>query len=173
MKAPSLTRMVLCLALCVPGAAAADERFDHRGAVGLLVGGGGEYLSITVPGAQVSGPRFDLDLGGTFAIGDDGNELLLLTRAILGGPRLQGALILGYRGYFGTDQVKTYFDLGAAGHLMPEISAGPRVGFGVQLELSSLVGLYAGIAAQLALGTLLRFDGELCLGLQVRTYILE
>jgi hypothetical protein len=174
MRARSSHVAALCLALGAAAVARADERYDHRGAVGVLVGSGGEWLNAASgPGLALQGFRLDVDLGGTYAIGDNGNELMLLGRAIFGGPSLEGSLILGYRGYFGQDEVKTFFDAGVAGHLMPELAVGPRLGFGVQYEFSPLVGAYAGIGGQVALGQTLRFDFELCLGLQVRTYILE
>lgn len=166
--------LVACLALCAAPAARADERFDHRGALGVLVGGGGEWMNAASgPGLGIQGLRVDVNLGGTWAIGVDGNELLVLARAIIGGPVLEGSLVLGYRGYFGQEQVKTYFDVGVAGHLMPELAVGPRLGFGVQYELSPIAGVYAGLAGQVGLGGTLRFDLELCLGLQLRTYLLE
>ncbi|MHB8873380.1 MAG: hypothetical protein ACYC8T_06805 [Myxococcaceae bacterium] len=161
----------LFAAALLAGTALADERYDHRGAVGLLLGATGEFMSTANPGV-VQGLRLGADLGGTWAVGYSGNELMLLGRAAFGGPRVEGSVTFGYRGYFGQDRVKTFVDLGAAVHF-PLVAVGPRVGFGVQYELSPIVGVYAGLAAQVGLGQALRFDGELCLGLQLRSYLLE
>jgi hypothetical protein len=69
--------------------------------------------------------------------------------------------------------VKTFFDLNAVVHLAPALTLGPRIGFGVQYELSPLFGVYAGLAAQIGFGQAIRFDGELIGGIQLRSYLLE
>jgi hypothetical protein len=100
---PRVTGLLLAAALIAPPVARADERFDHRGAVGLLVGGGAEYLSGIASERLVQGLRGDLELGGTLAVGVDGNELLLIGRATLGDPAIDWSVIFGYRGYFGQE----------------------------------------------------------------------
>lgn len=155
------------------GAPSKAERFDHRGAIGLLVGPGLQFKeSASPPDPRDGGFRALIDLGGTYAIGVDGNELLLAGRVGLGGP-LESTLYGGYRGYFGLERVKTFFDLDLALHFTPKLVAGPRVGFGVQYELSPVVGVFAGAALQFGLGQAIRFDAELVSGLQLRTYVLE
>lgn len=151
----------------------ADERFDHRGAVGLLLGGGGEYMNGLRSSELSAGFRADADVGGTFAIGVDGNELLLLGRGSFGGPAADWSAVFGYRGYFGQGRLKTFFDLDAAIHATPFVAAGPRVGFGLQVEVTQILGIYAGLAAQVGFGRGIRFDGELVLGVQLRSYLLE
>lgn len=151
-----------------------QERYDHRGAVGLLVGTGLEHTQSAAGGRFLeNGLRLDADLGLTVAVGHDGNELKAFGRASLGGSAVDWSMAAGYRGYFGDGRFKTFFDLDGAAHLAPAFVLGPRVGFGAQLELSPLVGLYAGLAAQLGFGAVLRFDAELVLGLQLRSYLLE
>jgi hypothetical protein len=167
-------RAALLIPLALASLPAQAERLDHRGAVGLLVGGGLELKeSVSARTGRDGGLRTDLDLGGTVAIGADGNELLGVARLQLGGPRLGTALLGGYRGYFGQDRFKTFFDLGAGVQLTPALTAGPRVGFGAQVELGALVGIYAGVAGQLAAGDGLRASVEAVLGFQVRSYLLE
>lgn len=165
----------VAFALLVGTTADAEQRFDHRGAVGLLLGGGLEFKEgITASQERDGGLRFPAELGGTYAIGYDGNELLALVRGSFGGPQLDTALIAGYRGYFGAhERFKTFFDLEAAAHFTPSFAVGPRIGFGAQYELSSIVGLYLGAGAQLAFGTGLRFSADLVAGLQFRSYLLE
>lgn len=163
----------LC-ALLLATSAGAQERFDHRGAVGLLLGGGLEHKdSASNTGGVESGFRYDLDLGGTIAVDEEGNELLAFARGSFGGREIDWSLTGGYRGYFGRERVKTFFDLDVAAHVTPELAVGPRVGFGLQYELSPLVGLFAGLAAQLGFGAAFRFDVELIGGLQLRSYLLE
>ncbi len=160
-------------ALGIAPASRADERFDHRGSIGLLVGAGGEYGSAAIGQGVVQGFRLDGDLGATLAVGVDGNEVLALARGTFLGPRPDWSLTLGYRGYFGQERLKTFFDLGAALHSMSALSAGPRLGFGLQYELSPVAGFYAGIAAQIGFGQAIRFDGEVVAGLQLRSYLFE
>ncbi|MFZ5468388.1 MAG: hypothetical protein ACOZIN_03030 [Myxococcota bacterium] len=162
-------------ALVVAVPVMAQERFDHRGALGVLLGGGLEHKSSGVIGAiPDSGVRGDVDLGLTFPVGHDGNELAFWARGTLGGPSLDLSLTGGYRGYFAEDErVKTFFDLDAALHAGSAFTIGPRMGFGAMYELSSVVGLYTGLGAQVGFGSTLRFDFELLLGVQLRTYLFE
>jgi hypothetical protein len=167
------TLLALC-ALLLAAPALADERFDHRGSLGLLLGAGAEQKDLITPsGFTDSGLRLDLDLGGTIAIGHDGNELLLVTRASLGGPVIDWSGFFGYRSYFGSDRVHTFFDLDLAMHFGPAITLGPRAGIGIQYELTSVVGAYANLGAQLGFGGAIRWDAELVIGVQLRSYLLE
>ncbi len=164
------------LALCAALPARA-ERLDHRGSLGLLLGGGGELKSGVAAGGLASdtGAKLLMDLGGTWAVDYDGNELMALARAGLFASRTELGFIAGYRGYFGKERLKTFFDLGAALQWVPGLmfTAGPRIGAGLQVELTSVVGLYVGAAGQAGFGGGLRFSGELCAGLQLRSYLLE
>jgi hypothetical protein len=113
------------------------------------------------------------DLGGTLALGAHGNELIAFARGGFGGNKLAWTAVAGYRGYFGYEQIKTFFDLDLAVQLAPFLTAGPRIGGGVQYELSSLIGVYAGFALQLGFGTGILFSAELITGVQLRSYLLE
>lgn len=166
--------MRLPLLLVLLPLAASAERFDHRGAVGLLLGPGLEYRSNLTPGATADvGFRGLGDLGGTIAVGVNGNELLAFARGGLGGPSTAWSATAGYRGYFGYEQLKTFLDLTLAAHVRPYLRIGPRVGGGVQYELSSIAGLYAGFAFQFGFGNGFLFSGELVGGVQLRSYLLE
>lgn len=168
------SRALAVAALLTAGSAFAEQRFDHRGSVGLLLGGGIEFKEGAAAGTERdSGLRYLGDLGGTFAVDYDGNELMALVRGSFGRPQIGSALILGYRGYFGADRAKTFFDLGGALHFTPAFTAGARLGFGFQYELSSVIGVYVGAAAQLGGGNGIRFSAEVISGLQFRSYLLE
>lgn len=167
--------LLLLLGL-LPLAAWADERFDHRGSLGLLIGGGGvaqENLYLLTVGQRDSGLRGLADLGGTWAIGENGNELAAWVRGTIGGGKLGLSVIGGYRGYFGYDRFKTFLDLDLALQAQPYFTLGPRIGGGVQYELSPIAGVYAGLAMQAAGGSGLLLSGELIVGLQLRSYLLE
>ena len=159
--------------LLAPRSAFAEERFDHRGSLGVLVGGGLEYKeAVTADKVRDGGLRFPAQIGGTWAFDYDGNELLALVRASFG-PKIDTSVIAGYRGYFGKDRAKTFFDVDLAVHFTPAFDIGPRVGFGFQYELASVVGVYVAGAAQIGGGNGFRFSAEAVVGLQFRSYLLE
>jgi hypothetical protein len=150
-----------------------DERYDHRGAVGLLFGSGGAGVSLGATTPSLFGLRWTQELGGTYAIDVNGNELVLVLRgSIVPEPRIYG-LAGGYRGYFGYQRVKTFIDLQVAAYVSPTFLIGPRVGAGVQFELSPIAGLFVGGAVNLGFGNGLLLSGELIAGLQLRSYLLE
>ena len=162
--------------LCAAGLSRADVRYDHAGAIGLLVGGLGEYKAAINPVGALppdSGFRLGPELGATLAIGHDGNELKLVARGTFLGPTPDVSALFGYRNYFGRDQWKTFFDLDVAGHFTPHITVGARFGIGVQWDWLPIAGTYVTLAGQIGFGQALRFSGELALGFQFRTYVLD
>lgn len=153
----------------------ADERFDHRGAIGLLLGTGVDFKD-SIPARQFErdqGLRHNVDLGGTWAIGHDGNEIRGWGRGSFGARNKDWAVAAGYRGYFGQDRVKTFFDLDAVLHLTPIFTAGPRVGIGIQYEITSIWGVFVATGVQIGVGAGLRFSFDAMAGMQIRTYLLE
>ena len=180
------SRAVLIAAVVFTSSASAVERFDHRGAVGLLLATELVFKdSLPIAGFRDSGTKPALDLGVSRSIGVDGNELSLTTSVIfpLGCGAAVGtynpctvwdvALFGGYRGYFGQDRWKTFFDLDLALHVTPLFVGGPRIGFGVQYEPSALFGIYAAAVGELGFGAGLRFSAQLVAGVQLRSYLLE
>ena len=156
------------------GAALAEDRWDHRGSLGLLLGTGyevGETRSTS--GVLASGSRLDADLGGTYALPGSNDEILMFLRGGFLGGRVDLSLTGGYRGYFGLDEFKTFFDAGLSVHATPYWSVGPRVGLGVQYEFSPVVGAYVSLAGQLGAGNGVRYDAEVTTGLQFRSFLLE
>lgn len=164
-------------------AAAPEERFDHRGAVGLLLG-----LSALRKESSAGDNtwRGALNVGGTLNVGWRSNEILLLgsvsmtrtevldttTNKLSYGFGIDGQVAGLFRGYFG-DRWKTFFDLGAALNFSPGVTAGPRLGIGLQYELSSLAGIFATLGAFIGFGSVLMWRAELMLGVQLRSFLLE
>ncbi|MBS1153023.1 MAG: hypothetical protein H6Q89_4721 [Myxococcaceae bacterium] len=185
----------LCLLLVLALPAHADERYDHKGAVGLLLGLTGEYkAAATIKGGGDEGWRFGTEVGATVAVGSDGNELKGSLRALFGGIEagcsLEGscapldlALFLGYRSYFDLGQWKTFFDLDLAQHVVPRFdpssartqiyTIGPRVAVGVQLDFLPVAGSFLLLEGQIGFGDGLRYGAALMLGFQLRSYLLE
>lgn len=108
----------------------------------------------------------------TAAIGENGNELKLVVEAARPSSP-EWATYAGYRGYFGQERFKTFFDLDLAVDVHPRFAAGPRLAFGLQYELHPLVGVFAGLAARVGIGSPTRFAASAFAGLQLRTYLLE
>lgn len=160
--------MVLMTCAAAPGA----ERLDHAGSVGLLLGAGIDV------GEMVHGGQFDeytrgiADLGITLAPGSDGNEYKLVMEAAKPGS-LQWLLYGGYRGYFGQERLKTFFDLDGAVDVKPNFTVGPRLALGVQYDFHSLIGVFGGVAARVGIGSPTRFAASAFGGLQIRSYLLQ
>lgn len=165
-----------CL-LLAPALAAAEERYDHRGALGLTVATGGEYVTaIAIAGrGGETGGRIPIELGGTLAL-RDGLELRLAGRFSPGVPPLTapaGAVFAGVRSSFGYAQWKTFFDLELAAHVAPFLAFGARAAFGVQYDFLPIMGVYAQLGGQLGGAAALRISFEGVVGLQFRTYLFE
>lgn len=149
----------------------AQERWDHRGAVGLLAAVGGEVRASNSATQVDNGLRGDVDLGGTVSF-TDRTELLLLGRLSLGGAQFF-SLTAGIRSGYQLERWRTFFDLSATVHFGSLWTVGPRVAVGVQYELHPLVGLYSTVGGQIGWGAGLRLVGEVSLGVQLRSYLLE
>ncbi|HUM09522.1 MAG TPA: hypothetical protein VLT82_01080 [Myxococcaceae bacterium] len=162
--------------LLVPLAAGAEEeeRWDHRGALGLLVGGGIDFKrEVKAGGETEEGRRGLLETLLTFPLGLSGNEWTVGARTGFGGPAVDVAIAGGLRAYFGDDRFKTYLTAELALHVTPNVTAGPRLGVGIQYELFPVFGLYLGGAAEVTAGQGIRIAGALVGGIQLRTYIFE
>jgi hypothetical protein len=169
------TALLLC-ALSLTAPARAADRFDHRGSVGLLFGAGVDFKDSVPSGHQErdQGVRMNIDAGGTLAIGHDGNEAKVWGRGSFGASTKDWAIGAGYRGYFGAEQFKTFFDLDAVFHLTPFFTVGPRLGIGIQYEIVPVVGIFAATGAQIGGGPGgLRVSFDAMAGLQFRSYLLE
>ncbi len=167
------THARLGLLLCtLSGTAFAQDAYEHRGSLGLIVAGGGEARSSVITTATGdNGLRGNVDLGGTWAFGRRWSALLE-GRLSLGAPLTGLSFIAGVRNSFG-ERMKTFFDLTIIFHALPGITVGPRVAFGVQYELSPVIGVFALAGAQFSGGQGLRLAGELMAGFQFRTYLFE
>jgi hypothetical protein len=152
---------------------AEEERFDHRGALGLLVGGGIDFKrEVKAGGETEEGRRALLETLLTFPLGQSGNEWTLGARTGFGSA-VDVAAAGGLRAYFGEERFKTYLTVELALHVTPNVTAGPRLGVGVQYELFPVFGLYLGGAAEVTAGQGIRIAAAVVGGIQLRTYIFE
>jgi hypothetical protein len=166
--------ILLVIVLGSAGARAEEVRWDHRGALGLLLGSGIEFKNeVKAGGTKEEGRRVPLETLFTFPLGLSGNEWSIGARTGFGGSEVDVALAGGIRGYFGEERFKTYLSAEMALHIVPNVTAGPRLGVGIIYELLPTLGLYLGGAAEVTAGEGIRIAGVLTGGVQLRTYVFE
>lgn len=160
--------------LAVPARAEEVERTDHRGSLGLLVGGGADFKREVKSGGETEeGVRGLVESLVCLPMGVSGNEWTVGARTGFGGPKVDVALTGGIRAYWGEDRFKTYLTAEVAVHIVPNVTAGPRLGFGIQYDFLPTVGVYLGGAAEVTAGQGIRIAGAVTGGFQFRTYIFE
>jgi len=164
------------LALLAPGAASALEpRFDHRDQQGAVVG-----LAYLRDSASRAGQGTAVDLrpalrlGYSFDAVGEGNELILGATARLGGwsdparDRTLLALDARYRGYFGTEELKTFFDAGVWTQLRSRFAVGPLVGMGLAYDPTRAWGFFAELEVATGFGAERVFSAGGAVGVQIR-----
>ncbi|HEY6101567.1 MAG TPA: hypothetical protein VIW03_19165, partial [Anaeromyxobacter sp.] len=141
---------VLGIALALPAAAAALEpRFDHRDTHGPFVEGLLAHDTVARSGAPtVSSWRPTARIAWGFDVSGVGDDLIagaLVALRSFDDPE-RARVLLGvdvrYRGYFGADELKTFFDVGAWAPLRSRLAAGPLVGLGLAWDFSRYAGVY-------------------------------
>jgi hypothetical protein len=121
-----------------PAASALEPRFDHRDQQGVLLAVEGWRESVAVSGrptvAEIQ-PR--LSVAWSRDVSGEGDELVLGGSVRLGawddpsGLHFLAGLNARYRGYFGTEELKTFFEVGLWSELKSRLALGPEVGVGV------------------------------------------
>lgn len=172
----SVRRVVAALSVWACSASAQEFRYDHRGALGLTVATGGEWVSqVGLESQRDLGGRLPIELGATVGFWEstEARVAVRLAPAVIDSTGLAWSAYAGVRNSFGREHWKTFFDLDFAAHWKPGLAFGARGAFGVQYDFLPVVGAYAQLGAQLGGATSLRLSFELMLGLQFRTYVLE
>ncbi len=150
-----------------PRSVALEPRYDHRGKSGVLVEPLLAHDTVTVPGEGTrSRWRPTLRLAYGWDVLGEGNELFLGVQSALTGwsdPRrknLRLAVDARYRSYFGTEQWKTFFELGIWVPVSSRVAVGPLVGLGVAYDFSRSAGLFldAGFATGLGQARITSFS---------------
>ncbi len=148
----SLACAVAALTLLPSAAAALEARFDHRDTHGPLVG-----LAFFRDSAAITGRGTSIDwrpalrLAGAVDLIGDGDEFIFGATGRLGGwsdperTRTLLAFDARYRGYFGTEEWKTFFGVGAWTQVRSRFSVGPLASLGVAYDYSLDVGAYASL----------------------------
>jgi len=175
----------IALALCgLAGATARAQArevpLQHTHSLGAFVAVGTEYSALVVNhcvfcggGQSITGFDSVLDFGGTLAVGDSGSELALRGRLVFLSPAKGESVLLGYRKYFGKDEIKTFASFDLMGTFRPVLTGGARAAFGGMWDFSPIMGLWLEAGGSFGFGSGRRFGAELMLGFQGRTYLLE
>lgn len=168
---PAVSRALLSISIFCASTALA-ERWDHRGSIGLLTGFGVEGRAAVGVGQSDTGVRLFPELGGTFALSDHWNVKAAGRLSFLGAA-FGLSFLGGVRSTYG-DRFKTFFDLDLNVHVLPIVTIGPRVAFGVQYELLEVIGAFACAGVQFGVGPAgARIGFEVMAGLQFRSYLFE
>jgi len=161
------------LALSAGRGRALEPRFDHRDQLGVIAEVDASRVTATVgSGSRSSYDLASLRLGFSFEVTGEGDEVILggsyspLANTSSGASRW--LIDARYRGYFGQDELKTFFDAGLVVPVSPRLAVGPRIGFGVIYDFSRAFGLYASLGAATAFGEFRGFSFGLGLGVQLR-----
>jgi hypothetical protein len=140
-------------------AAALEPRFDHRDTHGPFLEALRAHDTVARSGeATASSWRNAVRAGWGFDASGEGDELLFGATLALSWPddpdrtRVLAALDARYRGYFGTEQLKTFFDVGLWVPVRDMLAAGPLVGLGLAWDFGRRSGVYAAAAFATAFG---------------------
>jgi hypothetical protein len=163
----------LCVGLATPAAADDAPRLDHRGALGVILGAGISFEDTVLRhGVPEDGRAPVLQAEVTFPLGVQGNEWTLAASTTFN-SRPTVAVAGGVRAYFGDEAWKTFVTVEGTLHVTPAVSAGPRMGFGVQWDFSQVAGALVQVAAEATGGQGIRFGASALAGFQFRTYLFE
>lgn len=166
--------LALALGAAAGRAGALEPRFDHRDQYGLVAEVDASRATATV-GGGLSRSSFDvasLRLAFSFEVTGEGDEIMVggSFSPLVHSDSAASAWLLDarYRGYFGHEEFKTFFDAGLVVPLAPRVAAGPRLGFGVIYDFSRSIGLFASLGAATAFGEFRGFSFGLGIGAQWR-----
>lgn len=150
--------LVLAAALLPAAAGALEPRFDHGDSHGPVVEVLGAHDSVSAGGRTFQAWRPALRAGWGVDPTGEGNELVLAADVALkswSDPDRHEELLSAsarYRGYFGTEEWKTYFEAGLWAPLRSRLGVGPLIGLGVAYDFSQDVGVFAGAEFATAFG---------------------
>jgi hypothetical protein len=143
--------LAAAVAALLPAAAGALEpRFDHSDSHGPVTELVFAHDSVVSSRRTVNSWRPALRAGWGVDVSGEGSELLVTADLALQSWRDPGeahvllAASARYRGYFGTEQWKSYFEAGLWAPLRSRLGAGPLVGLGVVHDFSLDYGIFAG-----------------------------
>lgn len=145
----TLRRAAVWIAVLAPAwALALEPRYDHRDLAGLLVEPMLAFDTVAIPGhATQSSWRPGVRVAYGWDVLGEGNELFLGAQTAFSWSdpereKIQLALDARYRAYFGTEQWKTFFELGLWAPVVSRVAIGPLVTVGALYDLSRSSGVF-------------------------------
>ena len=154
------SRLAAALVLVAPVAGhALEPRYDHREQDGLLLSLELFRDSVSAPGRpSVLDVHPRLRAGWSFDVTGDGDELVFggaLRASRAGDPerlRYLGGLDARYRAYFGSEELKTFFEVGLWAELARTLAAGPQVSVGLTYDPDRNWGFFTSLGFGTAFG---------------------
>jgi hypothetical protein len=132
-----------------PGAARALEpRYDHRDQQGLMAEVGLARDSLVINGLTYPSNRLALRLAWSIDVSGEGDELQLggsvrlSDRSDPAGTKFLQGVDARYRAYFGSEEFKTFIEIGLWSSLASRLAVGGVVGLGLAYDPSRAWGLY-------------------------------
>jgi hypothetical protein len=150
--------LVLAATLLPVAAAALEPRYDHSDSHGPVLELLGAHDSLSAGGSSSQSWRPALRAGWGVDVTGEGSELIIAADLALrswSDPERHGVQLstsARYRGYFGTEQWKTFFDAGVWAPITSRLGIGPLIGLGVVYDFSQDVGVFAGAEFATAFG---------------------
>ncbi len=137
---------------------------DHRDQWGLMLSVGTAVDTAVNPSSVKDyHPGFlpMIEVGGTLAITDLGDELSLRVR-LVDLENIGPQFLFGYRGYFGQDEFKTFFQADLFVTTAPFWGVGAHAGLGAQYDFDRTWGIFAqvGFGATFGANIFAAFDGS-------------
>ncbi len=170
-----LALVSVAVAALPAGGAALEPRFDHRDMHGPFA----DLVLVHDAVARPSEPTASwshamVHAGWGFDPTGDGGELLLGGSVSLSWPddpdrtHVLATVDARYRSYFGSEQLKTFFDVGVWVPVRSRLAAGPLVGLGAAWDFSRRGGVYAAASFSTAFGEARIASLAVSIGAQLR-----
>ncbi len=164
------------LAAAAPSRAPALEpRFDHRDMHGPFAEVLVAHDSVARSGIPTTEAwRPAVRAGWGFDVTGEGNDLLVGGTVALRWPddpnrmHVRASVDARYRAYFGTEELKTFLDLGAWVPVSQRLAVGPLAGLGLAWDFGRGGGVYASAAFATAFGQARIASVEVSAGAQLR-----
>jgi hypothetical protein len=166
--------LAVSLVLAPAAASALEPRYDHRDQQGLLAELGVARDSVVVGGLTNPSYRPLLRVAWGFDLSGEGDELQLGGTVRLGSwsdpskvKRLYGA-DARYRAYFGSEELKTFVEVGIWADLASRLAAGGLAGVGLAYDPSRAWGFYGAARFEGGFGEARIASVNLATGIQLR-----
>ena len=153
------TALALAVALAAPlSTAALEPSYGHEDAHGPMI----ELLvlhdTVVANGVTTNAWRPALRAGWSLDVTGSGGELVVAADVALRSwddperGRVLASVSARYRGYFGTEEWKSWFEAGLWVPVASRVAVGPLVGVGLMYDFSDAAGVFAGAEFATAVG---------------------